>query len=810
MLTPENSVSRLSFPFQKRTRAQKTKRYYQECIDAADAIVGFGIDNGLRASTNSSGYRASMAEKLSNVNLINNIVDPREVDAVINPYKLEAKFDNNYRNYPLLNSYMSVLLGEERESMFNPLITMSNPDLVNAKLDEISSLMNQGILKQVVSQNFSKEQAAAAIQAQAKWMKFNYRDRRELMASQIIHYGYNNLKMKEIFSRAFEDLLTTGEEISICEIVGGEPILRKGNPLTLFSIRSGVSHRIEDSEIIIELSYIPIGQIIDEYHDELKDSDIKKLEDGYSYTNAASGKIFQRNLRNIPIDLNSWINQQGGIGRIITATIQETSFFGGSFDAYGNVRKLRVLWRGMRKVGILKFLDENGDIQKTYVDEDYPLSDVERENVEWIWIGEWSEGTKLGDDIYVKMGVRPVQFRSMDNPSKCKPGIIGSIFTTNDARSLSFVSLGKPYQLMYNFFMHKLWEEMKTYKGRMARISTSMIPSQFTMDQFLFYMDQFKIVFEDEFNEGTKGAALGKLAGTMNRNSGSVEIGDPQVIQQLLSILTFLEKRIQDIVGITPQRLGAVENRETVGGVERAVKQSSLNTSKYFSVHDDFVNRSIESYIETAKIAWKDQKFKRQFILSDGSQMVLDFDSSQFAETEYGIYSTNSSMDKEMMQTIKGLVQPFMQNGGTLSMVMELYRTQDPAALQRKFEAFEEQIRQQNQQSQQVTLAQQAKEEEAKQQMDKYRIDQNNQTQIEVAQIRAGTEIAKIPPPEEPENPGEDPNLQLKQDQLEEHKRSNIAKEGQKDKELSIKQQQVANQKQANEQKQNVKKFKKQ
>ena len=164
----------------------------------------------------------------------------------------------------------------------------------------------------------------------------------------------------------------------------------------------------------------------------------------------------------------------------------------------------------MRKVGVLTFYDDQGDMQKMYVDEDSPLNDVEAENVKWIWIGEWNETTKVADDIYLKMGPRPIQFRSMDNPSKCYPGIVGNIFTTNDSKSLSFVSLGKTYQLTYNFFMHKLWEELKTYKGKMARISTSMIPSEFTMDQFLFYMDQMKIVFEDEFNEGKKGAAHGQ------------------------------------------------------------------------------------------------------------------------------------------------------------------------------------------------------------------------------------------------------------------------------------------------------------
>ena len=782
MATSFNSVGKMSFPFQKRSRNQKTDKYYREVVDAADTIVGFDLDNGIRAT---------MAEKLSNVNLINNIVDPAEVSAVINPYKVEAKFDNTYKNYPLLNSYMAVLLGEERESKFNPLITMSNPDLVNIKLEEISALMNKSILEKIVANKFSEEEASAAIQSQAKWMKFNYRDRRELMASQIIQYGYISQNMKEIFSKNFEDLLVQGEEIVCNEIAGGEPIMRKMNPLNVFTIRGGTSYRIEDSDIIIELSYVPVGQLIDEYHDELKDSEIKKLEDGYSYNVAANSKLFNKTLINQPIDLTSWVMQQGGIGNIISAGVQATSFFGGSFDTFGNARKLRVLWKGMRKVGILTFIDEEGDIQKRYVDEDYPLNDIEKANVKFIWIGEWNEATKLGDDIYVKMGPRPVQFRSIDNPSKCAPGIVGNIFNTNDARSLSFVSLGKSYQLTYNFFMHKLWEELKTYKGKIARISTSMIPSNFTMDQFLFYIDQMKIIFEDEFNEGSKGAALGKLAGTMNRGSGSVEIGDPAVIQNLLGILTFLENRIADIVGVTPQRKGAIDNRETVGGLERSVKQSSLSTAKYFSIHDDFINRAIEAYIETAKVAWKDQKFKRQFILSDGSQAVLDFDGEMFKESEYGIYSTNSAIDKDMMATLKALVQPFMQNSGTLSMVMELYRTQDPASLQRKFEAFEEQIQQQLQQQQkqqlevqQMELEAQAASEQAERDLKKYEIDENNRVKLEVAAMNQEKNFTN-------ENniayDVDDKETALKQQQLEETKRSNRVKEQQKEKELEIK-----------------------
>ncbi len=84
-------------------------------------------------------------------------------------------------------------------------------------------------------------------------------------------------------------------------------------------------------------------------------------------------------------------------------------------------------------------------------------------------------------------------------------------------------------------------------------------------------------VYNEAFNEGVKGVAKGKLAGNMNTNSGSIKIGDANIIQQILMILDFVERRLQDISGITPQRKGAVENRETLGGVDHPDGSKGVN-----------------------------------------------------------------------------------------------------------------------------------------------------------------------------------------------------------------------------------------
>lgn len=724
-----------SFPRQKRSRKEKNKKFYIDCVEAGDIVLNSDINQGLRATFN---------EKLSNYNLWNDIVDSSEVEATINPNKIEADFQGNYRNYPIANSSVNLLLGEERKRFFAPMAVLSNPDLISSKVDEITGMMNEQIVAFVVSNMFDPNKAEEQIKKQSRYFNMNYRDRRERMANQIIQYGLHHLKFRELFSRNFEDLLISSEEIAISEILSGEPILRKGNPLNIFTLRSGDSYRFEDADMIMEIEYVPIGRIIDDHHDELTSKQINQLEEAFTQNREASN-LFTRQLKNPEFDMSSWLDQAGGIGNIIQLTQKQASYFGGSFDTRGNVRRLRVLWKGLRKLGVLEYIDETGDLQKRYVDEDYEVDETLGEKVKWIWVSEWNEGIKIGEDIYVKLGPRPVQFRSAENPSKSYPGIVGTIFNVNNSPGKSLLGMMKPYQLMYNFYMHKLREELKTYKGKVARINTAMIPSQFTMDQFLFYLDQMKIIFENPFNEGNRGAATGKLAGSLNQSGNYAEFGDAQVIQQLLAILTFLENRIMDISGVTPQRKGAVENRETVGGVERAVTQSSLNTEKYFGVHDNFKTRAIEAFLETAKVAWKGKKFKRQFILDDGSQAILDFDSDLFVESSYGVYITSATEDHEMMQTLRSLAQPLIQNGGTISMVMDLYRTKDPALLQRKMETYEQEIKEElakqreaEIQMQQAQLQAQANQEEAKLQQAELENIRDNKTKLEIALLQAG------------------------------------------------------------------------
>lgn len=739
-----------SFPYQKRSIGQKTKDFFKQCVDAGVGMSGWAQDN-----FGSSAVRATRRNKIINYNLYNNIVDPVEAKKATDPFNIQFEDDPvSYKNYPLVNSNINLLIGEERKRVFKPIFVMTSSDAVTEKLKFIKDSFYEFALNSVLKGETDQQKLMTKVKEFERWKTYTYKDTRERMANQVIQYLYHTQNLKEVFSRGFEDLLIAAEELYVIEIIGNEPVLRKGNPINFYTLRGGESYKIEDNEIIVEDGYLPPGECIDRYREFLKPSEIDKIESGYSFTTSAKKSMFKEQLLNDPIAFSD-IVEETGIGNIIRLTQQGNSYFGGTFDNEGNVRVTRVVWRGMRKIGIIEYWDEDGNFNKDLVPETY-VPDTERgEKVEWTWVTEWYEGTRIADDIYVKLQPLEMQIRTMDNLGSSSPGIVGTAFNVGSFKAMSMVDMTKDYQYLYNKIMNRTELAIAKYIGKVGKVNSAMIPDGWTMEKWLYYLYNMNLMFEDPFNEGTKGLSQGKLAGSMSQTGNSTEVGDPEFIQQHLGILNFIENRVDQITGITPQRKGSVDNRETVGGVERAVMQSSHITEKWFGIHDDTKIRALEVLLEAAKVAWDGKSFTRAFVLDDQTEALLEFDSEVFKESSYGGYLSSDSDNNNILEQMRALAQPLLQNGGSLAMVAELYRTKDIVSLQKKIEQYEQEIRERMEAAQQAqSEAEQAarqeelelemmkmdieqQERELDRQLEQYKIDQDNYTRIRTAEINA-------------------------------------------------------------------------
>ena len=696
------------WPRQKRSESEKNEKFFKDCADVGMALA----DNADLVKT-PNGVRSTKHKKQVWYGLYDNRVDKREVEKTMNPLGLfnTNEFPASYRNYPLLNPSINLLCGEERKRIFNPLVTVINADAITEKVEKMDALWRQMYIEEITNTSFNEEEVKQRIEKFNSHMKYNYKDVRERMGSQMLRYLYHTQDLKEQFSRGFKDALIVGEEIYVIEIYGGEPILRKANPKNISTIRSGSSWKIEESDIIVEDCYLSIGETIDRYYDHLKDTEVKAIEEGYSVLNAVGGQVqMLRPELSAPRPLEYVDLSAMGVGDVN----MWTGIVNGAYDAEGNVRVTRVVWAGLRKVGILTFFDENGELQKDTVPEQYKPNTELGEKVDWRWIKEWYEVTKIGPDIYTKMQPCEIQMRHRDNLSMSHPGIVGSVYNTNDDIGKGLIGIGEDWQYLWNTFMYRTELAFIKDRGKVGMFPIHLIPDQWGAEAALFWAENMGWLPIDAFNQGQEGFAKGKLAGAMSGMPTQMDLSNNNQIQNNIQMLSFIKGEVDNLTGITAQRRGAIDNRETAQGVERSVMQSSNITEEWFSVHDNTKVRALRALLEAAKIAYKGKSFTKEFVLDDGTKQMLEFDYNTYREACYGVDVSNASDDAQVLQALKGLSERYLQAGGSFGLIAELMSAKDRATITRKIQEDEQQKQQMAQENnkaeQEATQAQIQKE----------------------------------------------------------------------------------------------------
>jgi hypothetical protein len=675
------------FPYQKKSTAKKNKQFVIDCMESA-IDVSYNRDSLLMRTKK---------DMMVNYNLRNDILDERDIEQAVNPWGIKnASFPAKMQNYPIANPKIDLLIGEESKRRFDWRVMVVNPDAVSQKEEKQKNLMKQLLMKAVEDENYSEEKLAEEIQKLEKWSKYEAQDLRERRATQYLTYLWKEQDLKIKFNRGFEDALVGGMEVYNVDIVGGEPVVRKVDPMTLTVLRTGPSYLVEDADVIIEDTYQPIRWVIDNYYDHLTPAEIDKIERGYISSGGSSKDIVKyyprRPVQNPISATNASQNENGEWEYSLIDLNNYNTRNVAAYSDNGEVRVLKVVWVSMRKVGEKSWYDEDGEIQKELVDENYPVNEALGEKIEWFWINEWWEGTRIAEDIYVKWGPRPIQFRSMGNKSIGGSGYVGTIYNTNTSQARSLMDRMKPYQYLYNVFMYRTELAFAKSKGKISVMDTSRIPEGWDMDKWMYYAEILGWAIEDPFKEGNKGVAQGKLAGQMNQNTKVLDLEMGSYIQQHVMMLEFIKRELGEIAGVNQQRQGQIENRETVGGVERAVTQSSHITEKWFMMHDNTKKRVLETLLETAKYAWRNKNHEKlQYISDEMSSVITEIDGQLFNDADYGIMISNSTQDAELMAAMKSLAQAGLQNDKlNFSALMDIYLSDSMSSMRRKIEKYEE------------------------------------------------------------------------------------------------------------------------
>lgn len=666
----------IEFPRQRLTRAAKTESWKKQCIDA---VISSGV-------ANASYRRNSEHNKRRNYRLFNNKIDIKDFEHVTNPWGINTSpgqftFPATLQPYDVVSPIFSLLQGEEAKRIFNPIVRAINEDSISQKEKEKHALIMRN-LEQLLMSNISPEEAQSpdfqTPEELQKYMTYTYQELRERIGNDLLQYYRKYLDLTQVFQEGWKDALIAGEEIYCIEIVGGEPKIRRVNPLSFYCYFTSQSDYIDSAERICEKSRMSLSEILDNWYDYLAPSDIDKLEEMGSSSTITFGQI------TIPVveSIYSLIDENGSQN---------------GHDVF------RVKWKSMRKIGTLHYLDpQTGEPQEMVVDEEFKIDKSDPTQwIEWMWINEYWEGIRINNDIYLNIRPCQHQFRSMMNMSECKSGYVGTVYNATNAQSVSLMDRLVPwiYLLLITWYRTELL--MATNMGKIGLIDLSLVPDNWEIEKWLYYANAMKIGFVNSFNEGKKGERTGILSQSTQNKELDLDTGAS--IQRHVEILQLIEQKLYDTSGITRQRMGAISTSELVGNVERAVIQSSHVTEEMFRVHNNVKTRVLTALIEVAKEAYLGMTKKMQYVTDDMATVFFTLEGDEFANADYGVFVSDSTKDNEALQAVKQLMQTALQSDKIqMSQVLDVYTTDSIADTKNRLKRAEmEQQQAEQQQAQQ-------------------------------------------------------------------------------------------------------------
>lgn len=744
MIRVEDNLYNANFPQQKLPLKKKDEQWQHDCVNY---IIGEGnvVSGGMQ--------KTRFSELQTYYDLYNSIFDEKDFKRITNPFKVSDGFPATPQDFNIIRPKVDLLIGEETKRPFNFRVVRTSQDATSDLMDQEKEMLIQYMMSAIMGRMSPEEQQQFQQQLQSgeimppeeigKYMRRDYKDVIENTAYHSLMYIREKCGIDNEFIKGWKDGLIAGQEVYYVGVQNGDPYMERVNPVYFSFDQSPDLEFIEDASWCCRKMRLPVAEVYDRYHDKLSEKDLDKLNE--MLTGRPSNDLGEKD----PVDNFNHIQMH----------IYDNPVF--DQKTRHNINVWHCCWKSFKKIKYVTFQDENGDAQIEIVDEFYKPVGTEI-GIDEDWIVEVWEGYRAGSDLY--FGIQPVAYQhiSIDQPDSQKLPYCGAIYSNTNSKPRSLVSILKPLQYMYIVLWYRLELAIARDKGKVINMDITQIPKSMniTPDRWMHYLSSVGVNFINPYENqwGIPGREGGKPA--MFNQITSLDLTMSNVIAEYIQLMDKIEQLAGTITGITEQRQGAISTSELVGNVERSVLQSSHITEPLFWVHNQCKKHVLTMLLNTAKGVWEESgKKKLQYVFDNGERAFLAI-TKQFYYEDMDVFVSDTSKDAENIAKLQQLIQPAMQNGASLLEAAEVLTNDNFNIIKQKLKDMQDrqdQLQQQQQEAQQQQAMQlqqmqnEAKEQElmlkeAEMDLQRYKIDADNQTKIAVAEISTyrGTEDKDI------------------------------------------------------------------
>ena len=746
-----------SMPPQHISSTRKTPTWGRKCVRAIKAMSTGVDDMG----------RSTRENKEENYDLVNSRYREEDFDHVLNPYGFDmSKFGGSatkMQNYNIIRSRLETLRGEEMNASLNFFVYAISGEVVAAKKQKRKDILKD-LMKASIRMEFQLDESITALEGQmsqlresmktvqdqqqmheiqqqlqqlqqqrnnlpdikAEMKKFNstYVDPVEQTNDKILRYLKHNDELALKFNLGWFHALVSAEEVYYTGIKMGHPSVRVVNPLQLDYDKGANTTFIHEGNWVREEYWLPIGEVISMFGDVLTDAQVKTISEGKAGHAFSSGGMQE----------GFAYSYDGGQRRSQWANGVGT-----------HVYIMQCAWRSFAKVGILKYPDpRTGNWESVEVDDTFKLTDelvAIGAQIEWHWDHDIWEGTLIGNDMFVN--VRPKNNHTGNLP------YVGYIYNNINSIATSMVDLVKAHQYTYIVVWWRLEQELAKAKGKKFIMDMAQLPASmgWDVDKWMYYFENMGVVWINSKEEGRKGDP--QSVAQFNQFQ-SIDMALSQVVGQYMAVLEKLEFLVEDIMGVSPQRMGDIKASETATGAQTSISRSTNVTRPWFYFHDKCKGVVLSELLELAKIAYIDNR-EMELVLNEFETETLKVNGDKLNGSQMGVFMTNSYDDRVQKEKMEQLLSAAVHQGK--ASLLDVAKTIQSDSMSYVLSALEEGERKANEAAQasnnanieanKERAAQESKEKALDRAAAKELNDDDNTTQIIIKKMDIGATISE-------------------------------------------------------------------
>ena len=169
----------VAFPSQKLPYKSKGDKWRRSVVDWAASRTYF----------NYSPVRKDIVHMKINYDLLNGIIHMEDVAAILNPSNISTAFiPEKIQHYPIINSKINTLRGEEAARVFDWRVIVTNPNSVSQIEDEKRNQFNQLVQSVVEDQSLDENAANQQLREGYEFYNFKWQDIREVRANEVLKH----------------------------------------------------------------------------------------------------------------------------------------------------------------------------------------------------------------------------------------------------------------------------------------------------------------------------------------------------------------------------------------------------------------------------------------------------------------------------------------------------------------------------------------------------------------------------------------------------------------------------------------------